>query len=613
MPLPLGASNSFSALGAASPPRLSADSYEDAATTPGGRRRRRARTVAPGDGGTPPGRAASDCAASEGDVGDGVQRSADSASTLARSPRSATADAVLARRAARAPLLPTIDSPAPPALLDEVLAGAVSPARAATAPTPVSPARAAAPAPPPPSPRLLSGFAAYLHGELHPSPSLPTADVAWGQTERQRVHNALAAVPAALERFMALGSAVCLDSFLAVFTLLPLRVARAAAGAVARAVGGGRRRAAAPAGPSPASALFDVLCALIFVVATAALCAVPAGSLYFWMKVGRGRTPARAPTRRARPPRSPAPFLLSPSQDMTQEFLKLHVIYTAVEIFDRIGCSFAVDALDALSGTCALAAAAPPGRARAARLPALAGDAALAAALVVGHGLVLMCHGVAFSVAMHSKRGHTLIALTVAANFVEIKSSVFKRYDSRKLYTLLCADVVERAHLALALLFVLVEASADGSAAGWRPEPLLLARCGHVFAAEVVIDVVKHAVLAKFNELRPGVYREFTADLASATATGQSHSLHRALLFDPLAPAALAARTGLVAVGARAARGAVGGAGARAAARGALARGAVLWTLALAVKVLFGYALRSAAARAAASAGARPGWRAKRE
>ena len=30
-------------------------------------------------------------------------------------------------------------------------------------------------------------FAAYLRAELHPGPSYPTADVVWGQTERDRV------------------------------------------------------------------------------------------------------------------------------------------------------------------------------------------------------------------------------------------------------------------------------------------------------------------------------------------------------------------------------------------------------------------------------------------
>ncbi len=57
-------------------------------------------------------------------------------------------------------------------------------------------------------------FAAYLAAELLPGPTVPTADAVWGQTERDRVYNALVAVPYQLERFLLFGVAVCLDSFL---------------------------------------------------------------------------------------------------------------------------------------------------------------------------------------------------------------------------------------------------------------------------------------------------------------------------------------------------------------------------------------------------------------
>jgi hypothetical protein len=479
-------------------------------------------------------------------------------------------------------------------------------------------------APPPPPPHQISSsssssFRSYLHGELHPNPSLPTADVAWGQTERQRVYNALLAVPLHLERLLLLGGLLCTDAWLAVLTLLPLRIGMAVAGGGRwlftrrRRRGGGKKKkekmeevdndATEEEAPSksnspssssnPGALLYDLLSLLIFAAAALTCCAVPVGALYFWMK------------------------------DMTQEFLKLHVIYTAVDILDKIACSFSVDALDALAGTCALIAAAPssprrtrkksereaaaneaastsasasaallrtplsssanasssssapPSPSRLSFVPHLLADSLVAGAIVTAHAFILLAHGVALSVAMHSKRGSTLLALTFASNFVEIKSAVFKRYDGRKLYTLACQDCVERFHLLAALAFVLVEAAAagkggsgggGGSAAEpsssssssysfWsRPDALLLTRCGHVFAAEVVIDVIKHAVLSKFNEVRPGMYREFARDVASAAADGRrghSHLLYRRLLFDPLAPAALVVRMLVTAARAR--------------------------------------------------------------
>lgn len=54
--------------------------------------------------------------------------------------------------------------------------------------------------------------------------------------------------------------------------------------------------------------------------------------------------------------------------------------------------------------------------------------------------------------------------------------------------------------------------------------------------------MTKHAVVGKFNEIRPGMYREFMRDVAGAAADAQSHSAHRVVAFEPLAPAALALR-----------------------------------------------------------------------
>jgi Eukaryotic membrane protein family len=41
-------------------------------------------------------------------------------------------------------------------------------------------------------------------------------------------------------------------------------------------------------------------------------------------------------------------------------------------------------------------------------------------------------------VAMNSKRPNTLVALLIASNFAEIKGTIFKRWDSSKLFTFSC-------------------------------------------------------------------------------------------------------------------------------------------------------------------------------
>ena len=51
----------------------------------------------------------------------------------------------------------------------------------------------------------------------------------------------------------------------------------------------------------------------------------------------------------------------------------------------------------------------------------LISDTLVALAVIVMHGTVIMCQGMAFSVAMNSKRSSALVALLIASNFVEIK------------------------------------------------------------------------------------------------------------------------------------------------------------------------------------------------
>ncbi len=191
-------------------------------------------------------------------------------------------------------------------------------------------------------------FARYLAAELHPGPSYPTADVVWGQTERDRVYNALVAVPYQLERFLLFGVALCLDSFLvrcrrgsdtgrrmvqlascrvapcplpgtslpaslplghrpqAIFTLLPLRVglallalgrsllSRSGGGTPAAGAAGTARGAFQPGTPLAlrglrqlrGDQLFDLLGAGMSLGVVLFLWNLNAGTLYFWMKVG---------------------------------------------------------------------------------------------------------------------------------------------------------------------------------------------------------------------------------------------------------------------------------------------------------------------------------------
>ncbi|GLI64125.1 hypothetical protein VaNZ11_007302 [Volvox africanus] len=432
----------------------------------------------------------------------------------------------------------------------------------------------------------LQTLAAYVAAETHPAEKTPTADVVWGQTERERVYNFLLYVPYQLERLILFGSLLLMDSFLGVFTLLPLRcvlalvqltrgrvatfmpgwmqrpydtasssavtegpsdtgipvpgtdrrnpgsswasssraasfseppvgttsfrattsinggIAAAAAAAVA-AVADGKTLGTPHMPRLSGSQVYDMVCLAILFVATAALRAVRPGAIYYWLK------------------------------DITSEFLKMSVLSTAFDMLDKILSNFGNDVLEALSGTCTQWLAGKK------RLWQLASDALVAGFIVTLHALTLMCQALIVAVALNSSR-NGLVALLIANNFVEIKSTVFKKWDSTRIWALVCADAVERFHLLVVLSFVVVEEM--DSAASWSPPHDYLRVCGLMVAAEVVIDIIKHAVLGKFNEVRPGLYREFHQDLCAKALAAQSHSAPRLLNFHHLAPAALSMR-----------------------------------------------------------------------
>ncbi len=57
------------------------------------------------------------------------------------------------------------------------------------------------------------------------------------------------------------------------------------------------------------------------------------------------------------------------------------------------------------------------------------------------------------------------------------------------------------------MVFVAVE-EMDNSGVS-SPSPELLRRCAYIFGAEIIIDIIKHAVLTKLSDIRPAVYQRF--------------------------------------------------------------------------------------------------------
>ncbi len=319
----------------------------------------------------------------------------------------------------------------------------------------------------------------------------------------ERVTNFIT-IPFWMEKIVAFGFLICLDSFLYTFTIMPLRLCVALWTWVVnllRWVALGEKRFLS------SSHKCDMLKALLVILSCYLLSLTTDASKMYHSVRG-------------------------------QDLLKLYVIFNVLEIADRLCCSFGQDILDTLFSRTTLA------RRRDGRQPYLRPLAFFAISLgyIMAHTLVLFYQMVTLNVAINSY-DNALLSLLVSNQFVEIKGSVFKKFEKENLFQLTCADIVERFQLSLMLSFIAVRnlielagAQTDG-ASGPLPtsftvlpsfnllETIFAPAC-LVLASECLVDWLKHAFITKFNHIRPAVYGRFMdvlcRDLVIAAPTHNS-------------------------------------------------------------------------------------------
>ncbi|KAI3729698.1 hypothetical protein L6452_18361 [Arctium lappa] len=145
--------------------------------------------------------------------------------------------------------------------------------------------------------------------------------------------------------------------------------------------------------------------------------------------------------------------------------------------------------------------------------------------LMLASGVILL-QQTDISLIYHMIRGQGTIKLYVVYNVLEVK-------DQR----IGClADSIERFHIASFLIFVLAQniLEAEGP---WFENFLYNALV--VYICELMIDIIKHSFIAKFNEIKPIVYSEFLEDLCKQTLNIQPENPKKTLTFVPLAPASV--------------------------------------------------------------------------
>ncbi|KAH7092926.1 eukaryotic membrane protein family-domain-containing protein [Paraphoma chrysanthemicola] len=226
-----------------------------------------------------------------------------------------------------------------------------------------------------------------------------------------------------------------------------------------------------------------------------------------------------------------------------QSAIKLYVIYNLLEVCDRLLSAIGQDVLECLFSRETLDRDAD-GRSKVLRP---FGMFILASVYTVAHATALFYQVITLNVAVNSY-SNALLTLLMSNQFVEIKGTVFKKFEKENLFQITCADVVERFQLWLMLLiiamrnvvevgglsirssgtswtdmFTSTNATTSASAAAFTASsimpmsftifPKYIAQVLNPFllviGSEMVVDWLKHAYITKFNQYKPDVYGKF--------------------------------------------------------------------------------------------------------
>lgn len=217
-----------------------------------------------------------------------------------------------------------------------------------------------------------------------------------------------------------------------------------------------------------------------------------------------------------------------------QSAIKLYVIYNILEVGDRLLSALGQDILECLFSNETLS------RNSSGRSKVLMPLGMFILALVYNclHSVALYYQVITLNVAVNSY-SNALLTLLLSNQFVEIKSTVFKRCEKDNLFQLTCADIVERFQLWIMLFIIglrnVVEVGglsvpgtgleADDDLSGpiplrnpsilphsftvlpsWLISGEVLSPFLIVIGSEMLVDSIKHAYVTKFNNIKPAFY-----------------------------------------------------------------------------------------------------------
>ncbi|CAG0914031.1 unnamed protein product [Notodromas monacha] len=292
--------------------------------------------------------------------------------------------------------------------------------------------------------------------------------------ERRKNLYTFFSIPRNLEHFVAYGFFQCMDAFLYLFTFLPIRFILAVKSIVLRPLKSLVRTRRLPQTFVFPDEACDVLKICILLICYKFMCIVDISVLYHFVK--------------------------------TQSVMKLYIIFNMIEVGDKLMSTIGQDCIDALFWT----ATEPKMRKREnwGVIPHLL----IASSVAFVHAVLILGQATTLNVAINANN-KALLTIMMSNNFVELKSSVFRKFDKGNLFQLTCSDVRERFHYSILLCVIMLLTMKEYS---WSKERFLdlALDCGVILFAELFVDWTKHGFITRFNGIPVDVYHEYTTQLA---------------------------------------------------------------------------------------------------
>ncbi|KAI3734122.1 hypothetical protein L6452_13585 [Arctium lappa] len=368
----------------------------------------------------------------------------------------------------------------------------------------------------------------YFMEDMYGGSSLRTTTSLADEKERERVYDTIFSMPWRCELLIDVGFFVCLDSFLSVLTIMPMRILTTS----------WRFLKTRQFKITSAAELSDLGCCLIMACGVILLKQTDFRFLNLGSLVIICNTCLWVRWKGNRSHRLRHLQWLADSECVI------------VSIFDRLCQNFGGDVLQTLFNSAHGLANCSP-ECRRYWLWRFISDEALA---VVSSNILILQS--IYLVSVCSVPGHSDdVSLSKSRNCGLVRGDVIEKstyIQMGKNQNLLRSETnsIERFHISAFLVFILAQNILEAEGA-WFENFLYNALVVHM--CEMMVDIVKHSFIAKFNEVKPIVYSEFLEDLCKQVDVANSRPTlnietgngKKNLTFVPLAPACVSVKSNL--------------------------------------------------------------------